>query len=62
MRVAQKVPDEVVFRRFQSEGVEFFLNRSSLTPQIFDANLLEIPNLSPFSFYFSVNFISRSVL
>ena len=24
--------DEVVFRRFQGEGVEFFLNRTSLTP------------------------------
>ena len=24
--VAQKVADEVVFRRFQGEGVEFFLN------------------------------------
>ena len=30
--VAQKVADEVVFRRFQSEEVEFFLNRTSLTP------------------------------
>ena len=26
--VAQKVADEVVFRRFQGEGVEFFFNRS----------------------------------
>ena len=26
--VAQKVSDEVVIRRFQGEGVEFFLNRS----------------------------------
>ena len=26
MPVAQKVADEVVFRRFQGEGVEFFLN------------------------------------
>ena len=39
--VAQKTADEVVFRRFQGEGVEFFLNRNSLTPhQIFDAHLL----------------------
>ena len=30
--VAEKVADEVVFRRFQSEGVEFFFNRTSLTP------------------------------
>jgi len=29
--VAQKIADEVVFRRFQSEGVDF-LNRTSLTP------------------------------
>ena len=34
--VAQKVADEVVLRRFQGEGVEFFLNRTSLTSfQIF---------------------------
>ena len=30
--VTQKVVDEVVFRRFQGEGVEFFFNRTSLTP------------------------------
>ena len=29
--VAQKVADEVVFRRFRGEGVEFFY-RTSLTP------------------------------
>ena len=29
--VAQKVADEVVFRRFEGEGAEFFLNRISLT-------------------------------
>ena len=28
--VAQKIADEVVFRRFQGEEVEFFLNRTSL--------------------------------
>ena len=40
--VAQKSADEVVFRHFQGEGVEFFFNRTSLTPhQIFDAHLLE---------------------
>ena len=40
--VEQKIADEVVFRRFQGEGVEFFVNRTSLTPtQIFDAHLLE---------------------
>ena len=33
--VAQKVADEVVFRRFQDEGVEFFLDRTSLTPSDF---------------------------
>ena len=59
--VAQKIPDEVVFRRFQGEGVEFFLNRTSLTPhQIFDAHLLETIDLRPFRFHFSVGFISRS--
>ena len=51
--VAQKVADERVFRRFQGEGVEFFLNRTSLTPpQIFDVYLLENTNFSPFSFDF----------
>ena len=52
---------EVVIRRFQGEGVEFFLNRTLLTtlPQIFDAHLLENTNLSPTSFHFSVSFISR---
>ena len=30
--VAQEIADEVVFRRFQGEGVEFFYNRTSLTP------------------------------
>ena len=30
--VAQKIADEVVFRRFQGRGVEFFFNRTSLTP------------------------------
>ena len=40
--VAQKIADEVVFRRFQGKGVEFFFNRTSLTPhQIFDAHLLK---------------------
>ena len=54
---AQKIADEVVFRRFQSEGVEFFLNRISLTPhQIFDAHLLETTDLRPSRFHFSVSF------
>ena len=51
--VAQKVADEVVFRRFQVEGVVIFkLNLNDLPPQIFDAHLLENTNLSPSSFYF----------
>ena len=29
--VAQKIEDEVLFRCFQGEGVEFFLNQTSLT-------------------------------
>ena len=38
-----------------------FLNRTSLTRhQIFDAHLLETTDFSPFRFYFSVGFISRS--
>ena len=43
------VADEVVFRRFQGEGVEF----SDLT----DAHLLVNTNLSPSSFHFSVDFL-----
>ena len=36
MPVAQKVAGDVVFRRFQGEGVEFFLSRTLLTsPQKF---------------------------
>ena len=31
--IAQKIADEVIFRRFQGEGVEFFVNRTSLTPR-----------------------------
>ena len=39
------------------EGVEFFLNRTSLTPpQIFDAQLLENADLSPSIFHFPVDF------
>ena len=34
MPVAQKIADEVIFRRFQGERVEFFLNRTSLTPPL----------------------------
>ena len=58
--VAQKIADEVVFRRFQGEGVEFFF-KSDLTdsPQIFDAHLLENTDLSPSRFHFSLGFISR---
>ena len=29
---AQKITDEMIFRHFQSEGVEFFSNQTSLTP------------------------------
>ena len=55
--VAQKVANEVFFRRFQGEEVEFILNRPSLIhPQIFDAHLLESTNLSPSSLHFSVGF------
>ena len=31
--IAQKIVDEVVFRRFQGEGVEFFLNSDLTDPQ-----------------------------
>ena len=58
--VAQKSADEVVFRRFQGEGVEFFKSDLTDPPQIFDAHLLENTDLSPSRFHFSVVFISRS--
>ena len=54
--IAQKIADEVVFRRFQGEGVEFFYH----PPQIFDAHLLKNTDLSPTRFHFSVGFIPRS--
>ena len=59
--VTQKTADEVVFRRFQGEGVKFFF-KLDLTdpPQIFDTHLLENTDLSPSRFDFSVDFISRS--
>ena len=56
MPVTQRVADEAVFRRFQGEGVEFFLILPDWPPQIFDAHLLENTNLSPSSFHFSVSF------
>ena len=47
--VAQKTADEVVFRHFQGEGVDFF----KLTPhQIFDAHLLVDTDLGPSRFHF----------
>ena len=58
--VAQKIADEVVFRRFQGERVEFFKSDLTDPPQIFDAHLLENADLSPSRFNFSVGFISRS--
>ena len=45
--VALKSADELVFRCFQGEGVEFFFQSDLTDPnQIFDAHLLEIPNLA----------------
>ena len=59
--VAHKVADEVVFRRFQCEEVEFFFKSDLTDPcQILDSHLLEDTNLSPSSFHFLVGFISRS--
>ena len=57
--VVQKSTDEVGFRHFQCEGVDFF-NRTSLTPaQIFYAHLLENTDSIPFRYHFPVGFISR---
>ena len=42
MTVAQKVADEVIFRRFQGKGVHFFKIGTHLSPQIFDAHLLKM--------------------
>ena len=53
--VAQKIADEVVFRRFQGEGVAFFFKsylNDPLSPQIFVAHLLENTDLSPSRFHF----------
>ena len=60
--VAQKIADEMVFRRFQGEGVEFFFKSDLIDPppQIFEAHLLEITDLSSSRFNFSVDFISKS--
>ena len=54
--VGQKVADEVVFRRFQGEGDDFFKSDLTDSTQIFDAHLLENTNFSPSSFHFSVSF------
>ena len=54
--------DEVVFRRFQGEGVDFF-NRTSLTlHQTFDAHLWKIPieALPDFQWVLYQDFISGS--
>ena len=59
---AQRVAYEVVFRRFQGEGVEFFLKSDLTDPcQIFDTHLLENINLSPSSFHFSVGFLYQDL-
>ena len=58
--VAQKIAEEVVFRRFQGEGVQFFKSDLTDPPQIFDAYLLENTDLSPSRIHFSVGFISKS--
>ena len=51
----QKIADEVVLRRFQGEGVDFFKSA-----QNFDGHLFENTNLIPSRFHFSVGLISRS--
>ena len=57
---AQKIADEVIFRHFTMKESRFFKSDLTDSPQIFDAHLLENTNLSPYSFHFSVYFISRS--
>ena len=59
MPVAQKVADELVFRRFQGEGVEFFLIGPHWTThplRFFMRIFLENTNLSSSSFHFSAGF------
>ena len=59
--VAKKVADEVVFRRFQGEGVEFFFNQTSLAPIRFLMRIFwKIPILAHLDFIFQWIFISRS--
>ena len=55
--VAQKIADEVVFRRFKGEGVDFFKSNLTDPHQIFDMHLLETIDLGPSRFHFSVGFI-----
>ena len=57
--VAQKVANEVVFRRFQGEGVDFFVIGPHWPPQIFDSHLLKNTNFSSSSFHFSLSFYTE---
>jgi len=58
--VVQKIVDEVDFRHFQGEGVEFFQSDLTDPPQIFDAHLLENTDLRTSRFRFEWVCISRS--
>ena len=57
--VAQKVAYEVVFRRFQGEGVEFFLNRTSLTPSNFGCASFGKYQLKPSQLSFFSGFYTK---
>ena len=56
--VAQKIADEVVFRRFQGEGVKFFLNRTSKTTSYFWCASFRKNQFKPFqlSFFLVVSY------
>ena len=58
--VAQKIADKVVFRRFQGEGVEFFVNRTSLIPVRSLMRSFGKYRFKPLLIHFSVGFISRA--
>ena len=59
--VAQKVADEVVFRRFQGEGVEFFLIGPHWPPSDFWCASFEKYQFKPFQLSFFSGFLYRDL-
>ena len=59
--VTQKTVDEVIFRRFQGEGVEFFFNRTSLTPSDFWCASFGKYRFKPFQISFFIGFYIKII-